>query len=874
MARSNPPMVSSFVAEFTRRLQGHGAPLALPLTWLEQQLSESYLTIEQLVQSENQQQAADQLSMSNSIGSLRFLCAMDWREFVEHMSAVEQTLQEDPAGVYGKMGFATRDRYRHVVEETAKKSGVAESDVALAAIGLAGEYVAGTNGDDRARHVGFYLIDEGLPKLEARVRVRSSVADMARSTGRRFALPLYMGSILIFALVLAAGMVAQIGYHGIRGPLLWIVGALSLFPVSSLAIALVNLFTTRLVTPRPLPRMDFSKGIPPESSTLVVVPTMLTSPENIGHLADALEVRFQANRDDNLRFGLLTDFRDAPEKEPAGDEALLSLARQSIEALNDKYSGPAGDLFFLFHRPREWNRQEQAWMGYERKRGKLAELNALLRGGAGNGFSLVVGDTENLSNVRYVITLDTDTELPRDSARQLVGAMAHPLNLPLYDADKGRIVAGYGILQPRVAVSLPGADRSRYARMWGSDAGIDPYTRVVSDVYQDLFGEGSFIGKGIYDVDAFERVLKGRLPENLILSHDLIEGCYVRSGLISDVQLLEKYPSRYSADVSRRRRWIRGDWQVLRWLFPGVPGLNARFRKNPLTPLSRWKIFDNLRRSLVSPALTLLALAGWCALPSPWFWTASIVAVVLIPSLIGSLMEILKKPDDALTGQHLAGAARSAGRSVNQAVFVLLCLPHEAFFGVAAILHTLWQMLVSGRGLLEWNPSGEADRASRTDLAGSWLAMWMAPVIAAATAGYLLYARPAALPAALPILSIWFISPVIAWWMSKPLRPRRSRLTGEQVIFLKKLSRKTWAFFEAFVGPDDHWLPPDNYQEEPLSAVAHRTSPTNMGLALLANLSACDFGYISVRTTHRPHGQSFPHDGGPGAASGPLLQLV
>jgi cellobiose phosphorylase len=846
MARSNPPMVSSFVAEFTRRLQGHGAPLALPLTWLEQQLSESYLTIEQLVQSENQQQAADQLSMNNSIGSLRFLSAMDWREFVERMSTVERTLREDPAGVYGGMGFGTRDRYRHVVEEIAKKSGLAESEVARAAIGLAGETVAGTNGDDRARHVGYYLIDGGLPKLEARVRVRSSVADMVRSTGRRFSLPLYLGSILIFALAFAAGMVTQTGYHGIRGSLLWIVGVLSLFSVSSLAIALVNLFATRLVTPRPLPRMDFSKGIPPESSTLVVVPTMLTSPENIGHLADALEVRFLANRDDNLRFGLLTDFRDAPEEEPTGDEALLLLARQSIEALNDKYSGPAGDLFFLFHRPRQWNRQEQAWMGYERKRGKLAELNALLRGGAGDGFSLIVGGTKDLSNVKYVITLDTDTELPRDSARQLVGAMAHPLNLPLYDADKGRIVAGYGILQPRVAISLPGTDRSRYARMWGSDAGIDPYTRVVSDVYQDLFGEGSFIGKGIYDVDAFEQVLKGRLPENLILSHDLIEGCYVRSGLISDVQLLEEYPSRYSADVSRRRRWIRGDWQVLRWLFPGVPGLNARFRKNPLTPLSRWKILDNLRRSLVSPALTLLALAGWCALPSPWLWTASIIAIVLIPSLIGSLMEILKKPDDVLTGQHVAGAARSAGRSVTQAIFVLLCLPHEAFFGGAAILHTLWQMLVSGRGLLKWNPSGEADRASRTDLAGSWLAMWIAPVIAAATTGYLLYARPVALPAALPILSLWFISPVIAWWISKPLRPRRSRLTGEQVIFLRKLSRKTWAFFEAFVGPDDHWLPPDNYQEEPLAAVAHRTSPTNIGLALLANLSACDFGYISV----------------------------
>jgi cellobiose phosphorylase len=846
MARSNPPIVSSFVAEFTRRMQGQGSSLALPLTWIEQQLSESYLTIERLVQSENQQQAADQLSISNSIGSLRFLSAMDWREFVERMSTVEQTLREDPAGVYGRMGFTTRDRYRHVVEEIAKKSGLAENEVAGVAIGLAGQSAAGTGGDNRARHVGFYLIDGGLPQLKARARVRSSVADMVRSAGRRFSLLFYLGSILLFALIFAAGVLAETGSHGMRGPLLWIVGVLSLLSVSQLAIALVNLFTTRCVTPRPLPRMDFSKGIPPESSTLVVVPTMLTSPEHIGHLADALEVRFLANRDDNLRFGLLTDFRDAPEEKVPEDEGLLLAARQGIEQLNEKYRGSAGDVFFLFHRPRQWNQQERTWMGYERKRGKLAELNALLRGGSGHGFSLIVGNTVDLSNVRYVITLDTDTELPRDSARQLVGAMAHPLNLPLYDARKGLIVAGYGILQPRVAISLPGTNRSRYARMWGSDAGIDPYTRVVSDVYQDLFGEGSFIGKGIYDVDAFERVLKDRFPENRILSHDLIEGCYVRSGLISDVQLHEEYPSRYSADVSRRRRWIRGDWQLLRWLFPGVPGPNARFRKNPLSALSRWKILDNLRRSLVSPALTLLALLGWIALPAPWFWTASIFGIVLIPSLITSLMDVLKKPDDVLTSQHLTGAARSAGRGVTQAIFMLLCLPHEAFFSGAAILHTLWRMLVSGRGLLEWNPSGEADRNSRTDLAGSWRNMWIAPVIAFAAAGYLLYSRPVALPAAAPVLGLWFVSPLITWWISKPLGHRRVRLAADQIIFLRKLSRKTWAFFEAFVGPDDHWLPPDNYQEEPVAVVAHRTSPTNMGLALLSNLSACDFGYISV----------------------------
>jgi cyclic beta-1,2-glucan synthetase len=843
MARSKPPMVSSFVAEFTRRLQGQGAPLALALTWMEQQLSESYLTIEHLVQSENQQQAADQLSMSNSIGSLRFLGAIDWREFVERMSAVEQTLREDPAGVYGGMDFASRDRYRHVVEEIAEKGGLVENEVARAAIALAEESTVGTNGS-RSGHVGFYLIDNGLPLLKERVRVGSSFADTVHGIARRFSLLLYIGSILLLTLLFAAGMLAQTDSHGAHDPLSWIIGVLSLLSVSSLAIALVNLFATRLAVPHPLPRMDFSEGIPPESSTLVVVPTMLTNPEHIGHLADALEVRFLANRDDNLRFGLLTDFRDATEEKPAGDDTLLLAARQGIEALNTKYGDSTGGPFFLFHRPRQWNRQERIWMGYERKRGKLAELNALLRGGPGTGFSLVVGDTAALSSVRYVITLDTDTELPRDSARQLVGAMAHILNLPLYDAGKGRIVGGYGILQPRVAISLPGTNRSRYARMWGSDAGIDPYTRVVSDVYQDLFGEGSFIGKGIYDVDAFERVLKERFPENRILSHDLIEGCYARSGLMSDVQLHEEYPPRYGADVSRRRRWIRGDWQLLRWLLPGVPGPNARFRKNPLSPLSRWKILDNLRRSLVAPAVTLLAFVGWAALPFPWFWTVSVFAIVLVPSLITSLMDLFGKPDDVLATQHVTRAARSAGRGVTQAIFTLLCLPHEAYYSGAAILHTLWRMLVSGKGLLEWNPSGEADRNSRTDLAGSWRSMWIGPVVGCAAAAYLLYSRPVALPAALPILGLWFASPLITWWISRPLKFRRPRLAEEEIFFLRKLSRKTWAFFEVFVGPDDHWLPPDNYQEEPVAVVAHRTSPTNMGLALLSNLSACDFGYI------------------------------
>jgi cyclic beta-1,2-glucan synthetase len=871
MARSNPPLRSAFVAELARRLQGQGPDLAMPLTWIEQRLSERSLTIDHLVQSENQQQAADQVSMSNSIGSLRFLGTMDWREFVETMSVVEQTLREDIGGTYGKMDFSTRDRYRHAVEKIAKSGRLSEGEVAAEAVRLAREGTANKNGthgrDDRAAHVGFYLIDKGLPQLEELADVRSSVSGTLRKVGSRFPLLLYLGTITLMTGIFTWGLLQGAYGDGLPYWLFVTIGILSLICASQPAVAVVNWLATVLVIPKSLPRMDFSKGIPPESRTLAIVPTMLTSAQNIEDLTEALEVRFLANRDENLHFGLLTDFQDASGETLPGDEPLLLLAQKRIDELNEKYRNAKGDTFFLFHRPRRWNDRERVWMGYERKRGKLADLNALLRGSSlsplfakegvpkagasiSSPFSLIVGDTGVLSNVKYVITLDTDTQLPRDSARQFVGAMAHPLNRPQYDEGKQRVNAGYGILQPRIAVSLPGTNRSWYARMYGSDPGIDPYTRAVSDVYQDIFLEGSFIGKGIYEVDAFERALGGRFPENRILSHDLIEGCYARAGLLSDVMLFEEYPYQYSADVSRRHRWIRGDWQLLRWLLPGVPGPDGRRQKNPLSILSRWKLFDNLRRSLAPSALTLLLLLGWTVSSSPWFWTLSVIGIFFIPSLISSLLDLLRKPDDLHLVQHLSAAGHSTSRRLVQVVFTLACLPYEAFFSLDAIVRTAWRMLITHKRLLEWSPSGDPDKNIRSSrmgaLPGVCRTMWFAPFLVAATIIYMSLLNPFALGAAAPILMLWFASPGIALWVSLPLPRNESRLRPDQTVFLQKLSRKTWAFFETFVGPQENWLPPDNYQDHPVPAVAHRTSPTNMGLALLANLSAHDFGYISA----------------------------
>jgi cellobiose phosphorylase len=843
MARSDPPMVGSFVAEFARRLQGRSPALALPLTWIEQRLSEDGLTIEQLVQSENQQQAADQVSISNSISSLRFLGAADWRDFVEARSVVERTLREDPAGVYPLMDFATRDQYRHVVETTARRGSRTEGEVAHLAIHLAREAAAAATPDVRTTHVGFYLADKGRPALERAVRARFSPAESVRHACFGHPLTFYLGSILALTVLPTTALIVRLREEGADARLLGLIAVLLLLCGSQAAVALVNALVTRLATPRALPKMDLSDGIPPVSRTLVVVPAMITSVENVEHMVEALEVRFLGNRDDHVSFGLLTDLADASEETLPDDEALVRLAEQRINELNAKYPVHA---FFLFHRPRRWNPEERVWMGHERKRGKLADLNGLIRGHSSGQFSRVVGDTAVLPQVKYVITLDADTQLPRDAARLLVGAMMHPLNRPRYDETAQRVTEGYGILQPRVAVSLPGEHLSQYARLWASEPGIDPYTRVVSDVYQDLFGEGSFIGKGIYDVEAFDRAVGGRFPENRILSHDLIEGCYARAGLLTDVQVYEEYPSRYEEDVRRRYRWIRGDWQLWRWLFPGVPGPDGRRSRNPLPALGRWKLFDNLRRSLTPAALVGLFLLAWALLSPAWAWTLAGVGFLLLPALMASIPGFVRMPPDVHLARHLDASARSAGRLVAQALLTLACLPHEAFFSLDAALRTTARTLVTHRRLLEWTPSGDHDHPDRRSLASAWARMWAAPALAVVACAYLSVARPASLPAAAPILLLWLAAPTITWQISRPLTRRAARLTSDQLHFLGSVARRTWGFFDTYVGPDDHWLPPDNYQESPAPGVAHRTSPTNMGLALLANLSAYDFGYVSA----------------------------
>src|SRR6185437_387712 len=656
-----------------------GPDLALVLNWIEQQLSGTGLTSAEMVNSENQKQAADQVSISNSIGSLRLIGALDWRDFVETHSHVEQTLLKDEEGIYGLMDFDSRDRYRHVVESLAKRSAFSEPEIAEMAIQLAQENAAEKNENQRTSHVGYYLIDEGLAQTKQLARIKaSSIQKFGQFLGHH-SLRTYLTLILLTTLVISAAILHRFLASTKNIELIIAIATLLLLSTSQLAISVVNFFATLLIKPRLLPKMDYSRKIPEDASAMVAIPSMLATKDGAENLVDELELRFLANRDDNLYFCLLTDFTDAAEEMLSSDEEVLKTAINGIERLNKKYQREKNDLFYLFHRPRKWNAHQKVWMGYERKRGKLTDLNALLQGKRKEYFSVIVGDPTIFPKLKYVITLDEDTQLPLGSAGKLIGTMAHPLNRPWYDEKKGRVTKGYGILQPRVDVSLPDETGSLYARLNGNEPGIDPYTRASSDVYQDLFAEGSFIGKGIYEIATFQKVLAGRFLENRILSHDLLEGSYIRSGLISDVQLFEKYPVTYKADMKRRARWVRGDWQILPWLFPLVKGGDKRLCKNPISGLSKWKIFDNIRRSLVPIALTMLLLVGWIFLSSSLFWTVTVSVIIIFPIFVTTLWNTLSKPENVGLKYHISNSFRDLADITAKTLFTLICLPFEAF---------------------------------------------------------------------------------------------------------------------------------------------------------------------------------------------------
>ncbi|WP_374189826.1 GH36-type glycosyl hydrolase domain-containing protein [Erwinia sorbitola] len=836
MARSRPPLSSAFVAELVRRLQGRGNLLSLPLNWVEQRLAENGTTTDQLIHHFNQQLAASQLSVSNSIAGLRLLSETNWADFCEASSLVEQVLREDPAGIYPLMHFDTRDHYRHVIEKLARISHFSELDVARQVLALS----QAASSHFPQHHIGHYLIGEERHVLDKQLSANTNWLTHLRHRFNQEPLLAWLGSLCLLTVGITAEILQTTAEQGMNW-IMWLLAAPLALVISQVVLHLLSEATTRFRSPRPLPRMDFSNGVPAEFSTMIAIPCLLTSRKAAEALLNSVEVFYLGNNSDNLYFALLTDFSDSLTESKPENDMLLEWTISQIHSLNRRYA-PDRPLFFLLHRSSTWNEQQGVWMGYERKRGKLAALNSWLRQPAAQ-FSHCAGDDKSFPvAVRYVITLDSDTVLPRDTAHKLVATMAHPLNHPIYDAEKQRVVKGYGILQPGLAEEIPLSGQGRYAAICSSLPGNNPYSMMSSDIYQDLFGEGTFVGKGIYDVDIFAQATANTCPENLVLSHDLLEGCYARSGLLSEVLLYEQYPANYLSDVARRTRWIRGDWQLLNWLKLRVTRADGSRDKNPLSTLSRWKLVDNLRRSLVAPALLLLLFAAVLWVPNPLYWLVLLAMVLLLPTALAMVQDLLFSSVPLL--QRLTGVISGTLRRLTHIFISFATLPHEAGYSLQAIFTTLWRLGISRRNLNQWASVDPYSGAEKTSPTRFYRAMgfnvFCGLLLTSLTAHY----APALLWFAVPVSVLWCLAPLLLSWLSRTPAPVTAALNSGQKRLLRQSGREIWAFFDHFASAEENWLPPDNYQEQPKPAIAHRTSPTNIGLSLLANLTAYDFGYI------------------------------
>jgi cyclic beta-1,2-glucan synthetase len=840
-----PDAHDALVVQLLHRAREYDTPRSPLQAALEAHLAARSTSAEDVVRLEHLQQAASQASVANAITSLRLCTTVDWRQYVEAVSLVDNVLRRDPAGVYSQMDFLSRDRMRQAVEEIAEPSGEAQIRIALKAVESARQ--AAPSRSRAASHVGYYLIGAGRAGLELDLAFRPKLAQWVRRAIRRHATAAYLGAIALVTSALVAGVLWRVSDAPLA--LLIITALLLIVPASELAIAGVQKIFGKIFGPRLLPRLELKSGVPEDSKTIVVIPTMLTSEAGVVSLIEHLEVVAIANRDPRIHFAILSDFADADSEHVPGEEQLLEVARTGIADLNARLGGANGPHFAFLHRSRLWNPGERVWMGWERKRGKLEEFNRLLRGATDTSFTTRAGSEEALQGIRYVLTLDSDTQLPRDTARKLIGIIAHPLNRPVIDPVLRRVTRGYGILQPRVSVTMASAAGSLFARTYAGHTGVDPYTTAVSDVYQDVFGEGIFTGKGLYDVDAFMAALEGRVPENALLSHDLFEGLHARAALVTDAEVVDDYPSNVLTHAKRQHRWVRGDWQILWWLFPWVPSQSG-VERNRLPLISRWKILDNLRRSLVAPSLVALFVAGWTFLPgSPLWWTAAAIAAMSFP-VFARLAHFLGGPR---RGEGMRVFMRAGIEDLQtdlaRVSIQLTFVAYQAYDMVHAVGLTLVRLATSVGGMLQWETAAAvAQRTKRLDARGFYGAMRSSPVIAGVAMLLVLVVRPSALPIALPILLLWVAAPYIAFGLSKPVPSSRPELTAEDAAYLRGIAERTWRYFDTYVTEADRSLPPDNVQFDPEPRIAHRTSPTNIAMGLLSTLAAHDLEFIDTDT--------------------------
>jgi cyclic beta-1,2-glucan synthetase len=847
------PLTRSFAVQLVQRLRDEDPATTPALRWLDQRLNSQGTNADDIVREEHRRQGAANVTVRNIVTSMRLISELDWAEFFEGVSLVDETLRA--GSNFANMDFPTRDRYRRAIEELARGSDHSEIDVAQDAVLIAkraggDRQAAAPEPDPRLHDPGHYLIGQGRRAFEEQLGFRAPIKDWLVRANAAVGVAGYLVAVALAAGLLLTLALLAMTMAGTDGWVLLPLAFLGFFLSVDAAITLVNRVATGRFGFAVLPGLELRDGVLSELRTFVVTPTLLTSGTAIDELIEGLEIHHLASQDGDIRFALLSDWTDSGTESAADDEKLLGAAIEGIDRLNARY-GPASDgpRFFLLHRRRVWNESQGQWIGWERKRGKLHELNRLLRGATDTTFMAVGGRTPLVPpGVRYVITLDTDTRLPIGAAKRLIGKMAHPLNRPKLDRVSRRVVEGYGVLQPRVTPSLPTArDGSVYQRVFSSPTGIDPYAAAVSDVYQDLFEEGSYSGKGIYDVDVFEAALAGRIADNSVLSHDLLEGIFARAGLVSDVEVFEDFPSRYDVAAARQHRWARGDWQLLPWIVGSGQAPGGGHDRTHIPLLGRWKLADNLRRTLTAPAYYLALLTGWVLLPlgAALLWCGFVLFPLLLTAFLPLVGRVIPRRSGITTGSHFRAFRLDLRVALLQFGIQVTLLAHQAWLMVDAIIRTLFR-LYRRRKLLEWMTAAAAGSGRELELAGFFRRMAGAVALAACGALAVAYADHGSWLIAAPLIAAWTLSPAIAWSVSRAPRPDQSSLLDAESESLRLTARRTWHFFETFVTAEDHMLPPDNFQEDPRPVLAHRTSPTNLGLYLLSVLAARDFGWLGI----------------------------
>jgi len=835
------------------KLRSKGKRATLALQWFEERLREKDHDAEELIRAEHHIEAANQISIGNTVSSLKTVDSLNWRNWFERVSEVESELRKDPAGIHQQSDFKTRDMYRQKIESLALRLAKTETEVAREAVlfaesarsQLLSEEKNSLSENLRLFHVGYYLIGKGSAEFERNLGYKPPlVSGLLKSLLSR-AFPLYISAIALITILFVGYVVLYALDYGAGSFIAAGLVFLLLIPASDLSNNIVQWLVTHITTPFLLAKKEFKGRVPDDCRTIITVHTIFKDKEAIRKAIELLEVRFLGNEDPNISFALLADLHDANQEVLPQDKELITYAADLMRGLNEKYLPDQSERFYLLFRKRQWNASEGRYMGWERKRGKVMEFNSLLSGSTDTSFTVHVGDRSALTGTAYVITLDVDTQLPRGTAKKLIAAISHPLNEPVFDEQKNIVVEGYSVIQPRVGVALTSANKSRFSRIFTGHSGLDPYTQTISDVYQDLFQEGSYVGKAIYNVAAFERALKDRVPENALLSHDLFEGVFSRVALATDIELFDEFPGRYDVYAKRQHRWVRGDWQLIRWIGRYVPDKDGKSYRNPISYLGLWKLVDNLRRSLLAPACFLVLWLAWLILPgSPAVWSLIILTVIAFP-VYANLANVLLIPPLGLSmSSYVKGVGKDFIKNSQQALYAVSFLAYQAFSMLHAITITLYRVYISKTHLLEWETAYYSERSLKGDLRGFISQMAPALLLTLIVLLSLVLFNPVSLWYATPFILLWLISPALAYYASKPFVPSSQKISSEDKDYLSQIAWDTWAYFEDHITEERNYLVPDNLQLVPKRVVAERASPTNISLSLTSIISAYDFGYI------------------------------